>query len=286
MNSLRRIAATALLAFAAAGTHAQEKVQFPSLDLWGGTTPLPIDGYVYKPRGNGPFPALVMFHGCSGALARNGRVSQRFRDLAQLLSGMGYLVLLADSFNPRGTQEICTTRPKAREIQESQRWLDGFGALNYLATRPDVQPGRIGAIGASHGGTAALQVMDAGLPPKQGQAGFAAAVALYPGCSSTLKKQPDFQAYAPLLVLAGELDDWTPAEPCRQLVERSRRRGEPVEIEVYEGAHHSFDSTAPVTVRNDVIRNGHPVHAGGHPPAREKAYAHIQQFFARHLPAQ
>ena len=44
-----------------------ERVQFPSndADLTGGS-PTIIDGYLFKPLGQGPFPALVALHGCSG----------------------------------------------------------------------------------------------------------------------------------------------------------------------------------------------------------------------------
>ena len=50
--------------------------------------------------------------------------------------------------------------------RQIQHWLDAFGAIDYLNSRGDVVQGRIGAIGFSHGGTNALQVMDANLPPK------------------------------------------------------------------------------------------------------------------------
>lgn len=285
--SARLLAALAVLAGLALPAAAQEKVQFPSLDLWGGTTPLEVDGYFFKPKGKKRHTAIAMFHGCSGALGTSGRVTQRFRDMAKLLNDMGYAVLLVDSFNPRGEREICTTPIKAREIREEQRWLDAYAAITYLNSRDDVIPGRIGAIGFSHGGTNAVQVMDASLPPKAaGNPGFAASVAMYPGCSTTLAKVPDFKAYNPLLILAGELDDWTPAPPCKALADRSRARGEPVEIEIYPGAYHSFDSDAPVRVRNDVIRSGHPVHVGGNPAARDAAYRRIQEFFGKHLAAQ
>jgi dienelactone hydrolase len=265
---------------------AQEKVQFPSLDHWQGTERLVVDGYLYKPAAEGPFVAVVMFHGCAGALGKNGRITQRFRDTAKLLNGMGYGVLLVDSFNPRGEQQICTVTPKARAIQEEQRWLDAYGAIEYLNTRADVVPGKIGAIGFSHGGTAAVQVMNAELPVKQqGAPGFAAAVAMYPGCASTLAARPDYAAYAPLLILAGELDDWTPARYCQKLVERGKARQQPVDIETYPGAYHGFDELSAVKVRDDVVRGGKPVHVGGNPAARVAAHARIREFFAKNLPA-
>jgi dienelactone hydrolase len=116
-------------------SQAQEKVQFPSLDRWQGSERLVVDGYLYKPAAEGRFVSLVMFHGCAGALGKNGRITQRFRDTAKLLNGMGYGVLLVDSFNPRGERQICTVTPKARAIQEEQRWLDAYGAIEYLNTR-------------------------------------------------------------------------------------------------------------------------------------------------------
>ena len=283
----RLIASVALVCGLALPCAAQEKVQFPSLDRWQGTERLVLDGYLYKPADQGRFVALVMFHGCAGALGKNGAITQRFRDTAKLLNGMGYGVLLVDSFNPRGERQICTVTPKARSIQEEQRWLDAYGAIEYLNTRADVVTGKIGAIGFSHGGTAAVQVMNAELPVRQqGAPGFAAAIAMYPGCASTLAARPDYVAYAPLLILAGELDDWTPSRYCQKLAERSKERGQPVDIEIYPEAYHGFDELSPVKLREDVVRSGKPVHVGGNPAARVAAHARIREFFARHLPAQ
>jgi len=288
MKRLERLVAfAALLCGLAMPCLAQEKVQFPSLDRWQGSERLVLDAYLYKPQAEGRFVALVMFHGCAGALGKNGAITQRFRDTAKLLNGIGYGVLLVDSFNPRGERQICTVTPKARAIQEEQRWLDAYGAIEYLNTRDDVVHGKIGAIGFSHGGTAAVQVMNAELPIKrQGMPGFAAAVAMYPGCASTLAARPDYVAYAPLLILAGELDDWTPARYCQSLAGRSKERGQPVDIEIYPDSYHGFDELSPVKVREDVVRSGKGVHVGGNPAARVAAHARIREFFAKYLPAQ
>ncbi len=268
-----------------------ERLQFDSLDHWDGDKPLTIDGYLFKPADKARYPAIVMFHGCAGGLTKSGKISRRFQNMADLLSGMGYGVLLVDSFNPRGHREICTTKPKNRTIFAKQRWLDAYGALAYLNGRSDVVPGKIGAIGFSHGGTNALQVVDATLPPyqealKKSGKGFAASVSFYPGCSDVLRQTPQFSAYAPLLVLVGELDDWTPAINCQRLIGRSEGRGEPVQIVTYEGAYHSFDDTSEVRVRTDVthgVNGAAGVHVGGNPAARADAYQRVREFFAEHL---
>src|SRR5215468_8148733 len=65
---------------------------------------------------------------------------------------------------------------------------------------------------------------------------FAAAVAFYPGCAAGSWLRA-YRAAAPLLILSGELDDWTPAAPCQLLAERARAQGQPVSIVVYPGAY-------------------------------------------------
>lgn len=56
---------------------------------------------IYRPAGQGPFPALVLLHGCSGV--------EEQQDLwAKILVEWGYTALIVDSLGPRGIEEICT----------------------------------------------------------------------------------------------------------------------------------------------------------------------------------
>lgn len=125
-------------AVAVAGLHAQEKVQFPSLDTWGFSEPLTIDGYLFKPKTDKRYSLVMLFHGCGGALNSRGEIAdERFLEVASMLNGMGYGVLLVDSFNPRGEISICSTPLKDRKIGASQRWMDAFGALAWARARPE-----------------------------------------------------------------------------------------------------------------------------------------------------
>jgi dienelactone hydrolase len=53
-----------------------------------------------------------------------------------------------------------------------------------------------------------------------------------------------------MLILVGELDDWTPAQGCRNMVEgrddwgisRQKGQGIPIRLIVYPGAYHAFDA--------------------------------------------
>ncbi len=69
-------AAVVFYAIATGGSaQAQEKVSFASTDadLKGGT-PTNITGYLYKPEGPGPFPAVIGLHGCNGLVEQDGKV--------------------------------------------------------------------------------------------------------------------------------------------------------------------------------------------------------------------
>ena len=86
----------------------------------------------------------------------------------------------------------------------------------------------MGLMGGSHGGSTTLASMLApdGNPDPLAQAaraGFAAAVALYPTCAPSPRVWHNasgiYRPSAPLLILIGEQDDWTPAEPCKRLAD-------------------------------------------------------------------
>jgi dienelactone hydrolase len=92
---------------------------------------------------------------------------------------------------------------------------------------------------------------------------------------------------APVLILIGELDDWTPAEPCRRLAAAAQSAGYPVEIKVYPGAHHSFDSLLPIRYvgerRNIYSPSGRGATTGGNAAAWADAAARVGRFLAEHL---
>jgi len=127
---------------------------------------------------------------------------------------------------------------------------------------------------------------------REKRAGFAAAVALYPGCGVTLgtwhaDATGTYRAVAPLLILIGEKDDWTPAAPCVKLAESTRATEHPVAITVYPGAHHSFDSDRPVRfVAARVNRNapgGRGATTGGDARAWADSIRRVTEFFGERL---
>lgn len=261
-----------------------ERVTFPSAD--GRTT---LVGYLFRPEieAGTRVPAVVMMHGRGGAYSdrANGvytaaTLSLRHKAWGREWSKAGFIAILVDGFGPRGYPQgfprfSYDQRPE--ELSEtSVRPLDAYGALAYLRSRPDVAPDRIGLQGWSNGGSAAIAAMSReapGITSPTPQTGFAAALAFYPACG--LKGQFDdrpFLPYAPTRVFHGSADEEVSYKRCVALAERSRESGGDVQIKIYQGATHSFDS--PSRKRQKVDANA---------DATEDATERSLRFFARHL---
>jgi dienelactone hydrolase len=240
----------------------------------------PITMQVVRPEGAGPFPAVVWMHSCAGVI----RGARHLDDWSRRLVRLGYVVAIPDSFSTRGHPNgVCGY---GMRVPPTQRVDDAYSALRHLRERPDVVSDRIGLIGYSHGGWTVLAAMDQDTAARAraaggGPRGFAAAVAFYPECAAGAWVRR-YRTVAPLLILAGELDDWTPAVPCQRLADRAREQGQPVRIVVYPGAYHSFDTYAPV-MRVPEALQGRGATIGGDTAAREDSIKQVEAFFALHL---
>lgn len=254
------------------------------------TPAIPIE--VLKPAGTGPFPAVLVLHDCSGLGPRSSGAPRRW---ARELVSRGYVVAIPDSFGSRGFPSgVCTDPSPARAgVAPLRRVPDVYDALDHVRSLPYVDAKRVGVMGGSHGGSTtlasiAISARDSPQLAQRKRAGFAAAIALYPACA--IGNPPwsrEFAAAAPLLILAGELDDWTPAAPCAELVESARRAGSSASIKVYPGAHHSFDSAAPLRYVAERINANAPGGRGATTAGNAEAWAdsihEVSAFFAKHL---
>lgn len=241
-----------LLIALSAACHADEGVQtvhFMSRD--GKTT---LTGYLFMPAGAGPHPAVVMLHGRGGpySVLKRGTydatsLTQRHRMWARFWAARGYVALHVDSFGPRGyldgfPKHSYDERPAAVS-ERFVRPLDAYGALDYLRTRRDVIPDRVGVQGWSNGGMTVLATMDSKAPGTNKPtpiSGFRAALAFYPSCRTQLRAD-DYTPYAPILILSGSDDDEVSPRVCGEFSRAARARGAPIEFVLYEGAHHAYD---------------------------------------------
>lgn len=257
MSCCRLITVLSLLLGLAAPAAAIEQISFPSRDG------KPITGWFARPDGAGPFPAVVALHGCAGLWTRSGTLNPRERDWIARLNDAGYAVLLPDSFRSRGLTSLCNAR--TRSLTPAGRTRDALGARDWLAEQPFIRPDRIALIGWSNGGSTVLRTV--GDKASAGKAGFATAIAFYPGCRLMLKR--GWRANVPTTILHGLADDWTPAEPCRELAQEGGAR-----FVGYAGAYHDFDHPSLPLRERDAAYSQRPdgkVTIGTQPEARAQA---------------
>ena len=195
--------------------------------------PVVLSGDLEFPRGPGPFPAVILAHGCSG-------LGRHIVEWARVLRQWGYATFALDSFYGRGLREVCSS---ALTLIGTQRIPDAYGALRLLSTHPRIDARRVALMGFSHGGIltlgASTQWAKETYAPT-GQPSFRAFVPFYPYCNTTYPGRE--RITAPLRLHTGELDDWTPSAPCAQLVEAMRASGHDATISIYPRAHHGFDN--------------------------------------------
>lgn len=140
-----------------------------------------ITANLYLPKGKpGPRPAVVGSCGHSN----NGKAAEAYQSFAQGLARQGYVVLIFDPIG-QGERLQYPDRSGARstvgvgvgehlvagnqqvlvgEFFGAWRAWDGIRALDYLLTRPEVDPDRVGITGNSGGGT--LTMWLTGLDPR------------------------------------------------------------------------------------------------------------------------
>src|SRR5581483_9259186 len=195
----------------------------------------PLQGLLRRPVGAGPFPAVVLLHSCNGNWTK---LDERW---GKQIAPWGYVTLTVDSFGPRGIDNTCSNGSPADLA------FDAYRALDFLVQQRSVDPDRVAVLGFSQGGWLALSSVERGVVEHTSHNKFRAAAAFYPTCRAVRGNLT-----VPALVMVGELDDWTPAEDCRQLakggddygVSRQPGQGAPIKLIVYPGAYHVFDSPA------------------------------------------
>ncbi len=221
---------------------------------------------------------VIALHGCGGLYAttgsRKGQLNARHQAMADLLVAEGYSAVFPDSLTPRGETELCTQKIGTRKIDQTERRADVMGALAWVAAQPWAQADRIALLGWSHGGSAVLSATDSTRADVRGQPiKPVVAVAFYPGCAAAARS--GYKPNAPLVLMLGEKDDWTPPGPCIALGKDAR-----AEVNVFADSYHDFDNPAgQVRLRLDVpngVNPGQGVHVGPNPQARQQAYARLR----------
>jgi dipeptidyl aminopeptidase/acylaminoacyl peptidase len=203
-----------------------------------------IAAAIRKPKGAGPFPALLYFHGAPGGRGMEKLVTWSRGDtggpLWERFLKEGFAVIVADYRNNVNREDDIIGRIKDRTTYAD----DGISVLQYVRKLPYVNSNRIVVYGVSRGGNLALHLLSretvaGAILGAPAPAGFLGAprqgpVTIDPG----LAKSNIEPINTPILIFVGTRDGLI--ELDRRLYNELARAGKKVRLEIYENGYHDF----------------------------------------------
>lgn len=218
-------------------TQPASKTQWIHLETQDG----PMECYVARPEGQGPFPGIIVLMEIFG-------VNPHIRSVTERIAAEGY-VAIAPNYYHRTTEnlnlsytaiDVETGRHHKEATTLEGLRMDLRAACQWLGAQPDVEPrNRLGCIGFCFGGHTAF--IAAGLPE------IAATAAFYPGGIAT--ERPGGGAptvslareiHGEILLLYGNEDPLIPHEDTVTAEKALREAGTRHEVVRYGHAGHGF----------------------------------------------
>lgn len=199
------------------------------------TPEINIECELFLPEGEGPFGCVIALHGSIGWASHH-------QDHVNGWLDAGLAVCKVNSFTSRS---IDSTVDDQLSVTHAMMLVDAFRTRSLL--EQDSRIGKIGIAGWSLGGTVALYSAWSPIIEILGTP-FDAHLPFYPAAHL----RPDIQNWsnAPIFILHGDADDWTPLHFVEGLMPQLPN----VTLHAYPGAQHSFDSEKEYTLLPKAVR--------------------------------
>ena len=199
------------------------------------------------PPGTGPFPTVLLVHGCGGLHGERGP-NPIMDEYARSAVEAGWAAAILDSYAPRGWEapwarrRVCT----GMLLQGYRRAADVLAGLDLLEADPRIDHRRLRIASWSHGGWA---VGDLVTLPDPGDGSFARTMAdveavyfTYPWCGFPSQGgRRDWTWRGGVRVVFAEHDTVQDAAGCQPMLDRARQAGSTVETVMVPGVTHAFD---------------------------------------------
>ncbi len=215
-----------------------------------------IGGYLTRPKGAGPLPAIVVIHPWSG-------IDENSRDVARRFAKSGYVALAPDLLSRSGGTSSFADRNAAiaagRKLTNEMITEDLAGTVRYLKSQSFVRADKIGVVGFCWGGGKALMFTTRSQD-------IAATVVYYGENPANIDDVKNITV--PVLGQYGGADNRiTSGVPA--LEEAMKKYGKSFEYKIYPGAPHAFNADdSPRSYREE---------------AAKEAWAKTLEFFKAHL---
>jgi len=192
-----------------------------------------MPAYVSRPRGNGPFPAILVFQEALG-------VNNQIRGVADRYAALGLIAIAPELFHrfapgfETQTFDRDAIMPLIHKLTIDGTTADVTAAYQWALTQPDIRKDKIASVGYCMGGRATY-LANSEVP-------LAAAISYYGGgiAPDLLDRAP--RLHGPHLFFWGGLDPGIPPEKRRAVADAVRAAGKRfVDVEFSDAQHGFFN---------------------------------------------
>jgi dienelactone hydrolase len=247
---------TILAGLAAFSLPARKAEAMPRVSIAERQQALLAHAHIERPEGRGPFPTVLLMHGCGGCKPFQRRY-------AQAMKQAGAAAIVIDSFAHRGIgrleaySSVCT----GLRLRGAERAGDLFAMHLWARMQPWADAARITAAGWSHGGWTVMDALalrseelarETGIHdlPAEPLIGLAGAFLVYPYCGiASLSDSRGWRIAPPTRAIVAGRDSVVGRRRPVQVLERLIARGAPIEVTVFPEATHAFDESEAADMR-------------------------------------
>ena len=191
-------------------------------------------GFLARPSGDGPFPAVIVVQEWWG-------VNDNIKDIVRRFANEGFVAFAPDLYHGTETSEPDDAQKLMMQTDMPRASQELVKAAEYLSQQPYV--GSIGSTGFCMGGGLAL-TLATDTPLIKASAPF------YGVNPQPIEKLQNLQG--PVLAIYAEHDDFASA-PVREALQSAMAKfGKQLEVQVYPGTEHAFFNDT----RREVYREG------------------------------
>lgn len=196
-----------------------------------------VPGYLAKPDGSGPFPAVVVIQEWWG-------LNRHVKDVAERFAGAGYVALAPDLYRGQVAAEPDEARKLAMELDRPHAVRDIQGAVNYLVSQAYVAPKLAGVVGFCMGGGLAAMMA------YQGQH-VGAVVIFYGRIGELATDEVASQISVPVMGNFGEADSSIPVEMVKAAGQALRQHNRVYDFHIFPDAPHAFFNDERASYREE-----------------------------------
>jgi len=217
------------------GDHLDEKngalaglVRYPANGVAG---PQSLEGFLARPDDGKPHPGVIVIQEWWG-------LEPHVKSLTERLARDGYVALAPDLYHGKVASEPDDAMKQMMALNLDQAVDEIQQAIDYLQSREDVQPKKVGVVGFCMGGRLTWRVAER-------ENGELAAIAPFYAGGFQPTAEDIRKVTAPALVVWGEQDRGIPVSQREHVEKLLRQEGKTFKVLLYNAGHAFMNDTHP-----------------------------------------